>query len=60
MNGVPLFDEIKDLLRVKPLKITEICSLLNKPPKEILDVLKSNPYSFDFLMNRGSKIWKNI
>ncbi len=57
MDDATLFDQIRNLLNLHPHTITEICNRLDKNHREVLEILVSNPYSFDFKMNRGSKTW---
>ena len=55
-----LFDQIKKLLALRPLKTSEICQKLDENTKNVMAVLKANAYSFDFRMSSGTKVWQNI
>jgi hypothetical protein len=58
MDENEIFNALRDLLERQPLKIGEICDRMNLKQSQVLDVLKSNPYSFEFQRSRGKKVWK--
>jgi hypothetical protein len=62
--GIPdedlLFEQIRELLKLRPMKTGEICEKLDRPTRDVTKVLTSNTYSFEFRMNRGTKLWQNI
>ena len=60
MDEKLVFTAIRDLLEGQPHKIGEICTKLNLGQKEVLSVLKSNAYSFDYRIMRGFKVWISI
>jgi len=57
MDKNVIFDALRNLLKSQPLKIGEICDKLNMRQKDVLEVLKSNPYSFEYRVMLGSKVW---
>lgn len=61
MKNEELFDQIRVLLLQNgPMKTQEIVYDLDEQRTRVTKVLKENPYTFDFKIKEGTKVWELI
>ena len=55
-----IFNLIRTLLETRTLKAKELSDLLAIDIADIKRVLLANPYAFDYRLEMGSRIWRNL